>query len=69
MEKESLFSTQQIAAMRIKSDKELKTIQSKSTSSIVNKIVTATEAENPKLRYVAPLLFAIVVRLQRIFGV
>jgi short-subunit dehydrogenase len=69
MEKESLFSAQQIATMRTKSDKELKTVQSKSTASIVKKIVAAAEADKPKLRYVAPLFFAIIVRLQRIFGV
>lgn len=66
---ESLFSPAQIEKVKKDTDKQLGMLESKSTSSLINKIVIATESDNPKLRYVAPLHIAILVRLMRIFGV
>jgi hypothetical protein len=50
-------------------DKQFRLTELLSTSSIVRKVVSATEAKNPKLRYVAPWYIALFVRLVRIFGV
>ena len=47
----------------------LKMTEVKSTVPVVKKIVCAAEARKPRLRYVAPLHFTIMVRLLRIFGV
>lgn len=69
MEKGSLFSTEQIKKMKTDSNRLLNFAEAKSTTSIVKKIVSATEANKPRLRYVAPMQFAILVRLLRIFGV
>lgn len=69
MEKDSLFSKAQIKQVKTGSDRKLRLIEVKSTASIVKKIISATEARKPRLRYVAPLHFAILVRLLRIFGV
>jgi short-subunit dehydrogenase len=70
MEKEgSLFSREQIEARRKAIDARLRWLEVGSTDSIVKKIVAAAEAKNPRLRYVAPWTFALLVRLMRIFGV
>ncbi|PPI82467.1 short-chain dehydrogenase [Marinobacter maroccanus] len=69
MAKDSLFSRQQIAKMKTDTNKQMRLLESKSTASVVRKIVSATEARKPRLRYVAPLHFAILVRLARILGV
>lgn len=69
MQHGSMFSDQQIAEMKARTEKELRMSESASTASIVNKIVKAAEAARPKLRYVAPLHVAIFVRLLRILGV
>jgi short-subunit dehydrogenase len=70
MEKEgSLFSRAQIEARKKASDARLRWLEVGSTDSIVKKIVAAAEAKNPRLRYVAPWTFALLVRLMRIFGV
>jgi len=65
----SLFSSAQIAARKKAIDARLKWLEVGSTDSIVKKIITAAEAKNPRLRYVAPWTFALLVRLMRIFGV
>ncbi len=44
-------------------------VETKSTRSIVAQIVKAAEARKPKLRYVAPWIQGLAVRLARIFGV
>jgi short-subunit dehydrogenase len=44
-------------------------LEAKTTRSIVNAIVKASEAKRPRLRYVAPWIQGFGVRLARIFGV
>jgi hypothetical protein len=44
-------------------------LEAKSTASVVAKIVQAAEAKRPRLRYVAPWIQGLGVRLARIFGV
>ncbi len=68
MKKGSLFSKDQIAKMKRYSSRTLRWAEAKSTNSIVRKIVTAAEARKPRLRYVAPWTFALLVRVMRIFG-
>jgi short-subunit dehydrogenase len=68
MEKRSIFSKRQIETMKVNSARTLRWIEAKSTASIVNKVVSAAEAKNPRLRYVAPWYAAFVVRLLRILG-
>jgi len=65
----SLFSREQIEARKKATDAQLRWLEVGSTDSIVRKIVKAAEATKPKLRYVAPWTFAVLVRLLRIFGV
>ena len=70
MEKEgSLFSPAQIEAMKKETDTTLRLLEGRSTASIVKKITAAAEAKKPRLRYVAPWTFALLVRLMRMFGV
>jgi len=70
MEKEgSLFSRAQIEARKKATDARLRWLEVGSTDTIVRKIVSAAEARKPRLRYVAPWTFALLVRLMRIFGV
>lgn len=70
MEKEgSLFSPTQIEAMKNESDTKFRWLEARSTASIVKKITAAAEAKRPRLRYVAPWTFALLVRLMRIGGV
>lgn len=70
MEKEgSLFSRAQIEARKKAIDARLRWLEVGSTDSIVQKIVAAAEAKKPRLRYVAPWTFAVLVRLLRIVGV
>lgn len=68
-EEGSLFSPEQLAARKAKGEKLLRIFEIGSTDTIVNKIVKASEAKKPKLRYVAPWTFALLVRVLRIFGV
>ncbi len=65
----SLFSREQIVARKQATDARLRWLEVGSTDTIVGKIVKAAEAGKPKLRYVAPWTFAIMVRLLRILGV
>lgn len=65
----SLFSRQQLEARKKASYGRLRLLEARTTNSIVRKIVKAAEAETPKLRYVAPWTFALLVRVMRIFGV
>jgi short-subunit dehydrogenase len=65
----SLFTRAQLEARKTSADKRLRLLEVGSTETIVRKIVTAAEARKPKLRYVAPWTFAVLVRMLRIFGV
>jgi len=65
----SLFSAEQIEARKRSHDAKLRWLERGSTDSIVRKIVTAAESTRPRLRYVAPWTFAILVRVLRICGV
>jgi short-subunit dehydrogenase len=70
IEKEgSLFSRAQIETRKKESESRLRLLEVGSTDTIVRKIIKAAEAKEPKLRYVAPWTFAVLVRLLRIFGV
>ena len=70
MKKEgSLFTPEQIAARKEKGDRLLRWFEVGTTDTIVDKIVSAAEATKPRLRYVAPWTFGLLVRLLRIFGV
>ncbi|MTI42089.1 short-subunit dehydrogenase [Roseibium hamelinense] len=70
MEKEgSLFSPKQIAAMKSDTDRKLSWLEVGTTDTIVKKITAAAEASKPRLRYVAPWTFALLVRVLRILGV
>ncbi len=65
----SMFSPAQIDAMRNKTDTLLRWLEVGSTDTIVRKITAAAEARKPRLRYVAPWTFALLVRVLRIAGV
>jgi short-subunit dehydrogenase len=65
----SLFSRAQIEARKKASESRLRFLEVGSTETIVRKIAAAAEAKKPRLRYVAPRTFALLVRLLRIFGV
>lgn len=70
MEQEgSLFSREQVEARKKAADARLRWLEVGSTDTIVRKIVVAAEARKPRLRYVAPWTFALLVRLLRILGV
>lgn len=70
MEKEgSLFSRAQVEARKKAIDARLRWLEVGSTDTIVRKIVSAAEARKPRLRYVAPWTFALLVRVLRILGV
>lgn len=69
MKNGSIFSEKQIEGMKTDAERMFRWTESKSTSSIVKKIVSASEAKTPRLRYVAPLSTALAVRVLRIFGV
>ena len=68
MEKGSIFSNAQIEKMKKYENSLLKLVEARSTKSIVRKITQAAEARTPRLRYVAPWTFALIVRIARIFG-
>lgn len=69
MKNGSIFSQKQIEDMKTDSDRTFRWTESTSLSSIVKRIVSASEANTPRLRYVAPWPTALLVRLLRIFGV
>ncbi|MDO9000636.1 SDR family NAD(P)-dependent oxidoreductase [Sediminibacterium sp.] len=57
-----------IDKIKIEEEKLFKFTESKTTTSIVQKIVKAAEAKKPKLRYSAPWWQAVGTQLLRIFG-
>ena len=58
----------QAAQMQAKEKRTFNFLEARDTRSIVAQIVTACEAERPRLRYVAPWVQGAMVRLARIFG-
>jgi short-subunit dehydrogenase len=68
MGQQSYFSDQ-AARMKAQERRTFAFLEARDTHSIVNKIVQASEANRPKLRYVAPWIQGFGVRLARIFGV
>ena len=59
----------QAEAMKAKEKRTFAFVEARSTDSIVAKMVEASEAARPRLRYVAPWIQGVMVRLARIFGV
>lgn len=55
-------------ALRAKEAREFRLVEARSTDAIVRKIVQASEARRPRLRYTAPWWQGLAVRLARIFG-
>ena len=58
----------QAEKMKAKEAREFRFLEARSTNSIVAQIVKAAEARRPRLRYVAPWIQGLGVRLARIFG-
>ncbi|MEO1687950.1 MAG: SDR family NAD(P)-dependent oxidoreductase [Pseudomonadota bacterium] len=69
MEKGSIFTKEQVENVKSGTARTLALAEAGSTASVVGKIVAASEAKKPRLRYVAPLHFAILVQIMRMFGV
>lgn len=67
MQKHSYFFSR-IEIIRSLERRILGLIEAKSTASIVAKFIKATEADRPRLRYVAPSFQGILVQLARILG-
>jgi short-subunit dehydrogenase len=67
MRDRSYFSDK-IEEIKAKETRGLALIEAKTTDSIVSKIVTAAEARRPSLRYVAPWMQGMYVRLARMMG-
>ena len=68
MDAASYFSAQ-AARIRANDARVFRVLEARSTRSVVAKIVRASEARRPRLRYVAPWIQGAFVRLARIFGV
>lgn len=66
---EQSYFARQAAAMQDKEARTFKLLEAKDTRSIVAQIVKAAEARRPRLRYVAPWVQGLGVRLARVFGV
>jgi short-subunit dehydrogenase len=67
MARESYFRDQ-IDRLKASETKSFNFLEARNTDSIVEKIVMAAEARRPKLRYVAPWLQGLGVRIARILG-
>jgi short-subunit dehydrogenase len=65
---ESSYFYAQAKAMKAKEKRTFAFLEARDTRSIVAKIVAASEARRPRLRYVAPWIQGFGVRLARIFG-
>lgn len=68
MTRQSYFSAQ-IERMKVQETRTFRLLEAAGTGSVVAQIVKASEASRPKLRYVAPWLQGLAVRVARIFGV
>jgi hypothetical protein len=55
--------------LKTKETRTFRFLEARTTASIVQKIIQASEARRPALRYVAPWAQGFLVRLARIFGV
>ena len=58
----------QAKAMKVKEKRTFAFLEARDTRSIVAKIIAASEARRPRLRYVAPWIQGFGIRLARIFG-
>jgi short-subunit dehydrogenase len=67
MGEKSYFSAQ-AARMKVKETRLFGMLEAKDTRSIVARIVKAAEARRPKVRYVAPWIQGVMVRLARMLG-
>lgn len=65
---ESSYFYAQAKAMKVKEKRTFAFLEAKDTRSIVAKIIAASEARRPRLRYVAPWIQGFGIRLARIFG-
>ncbi len=65
---ESSYFFAQAKAMKVKEKRTFAFLEARNTRSIVAKIITASEARRPRLRYVAPWIQGFGIRLARIFG-
>jgi short-subunit dehydrogenase len=65
---ESSYFFAQAKAMKVKEKRTFAFLEARDTRSIVAKIITASEARRPRLRYVAPWIQGFGIRLARIFG-
>jgi short-subunit dehydrogenase len=68
MGSQSYFAAQ-VPRMKAEEARTFALLEAKSTRSIVAQIVKASEAGKPRLRYVAPWVQGLGVRLARVFGV
>lgn len=68
MKQDSYFSEQAVK-MKRQEARVFGLLEAKSTKSVVAKIIKAAEARRPRLRYVAPWIQGVGVRLARICGV
>lgn len=68
MGEQSYFAAQ-AERMKAEEARVFRLLEARSTRSIVAQMVKASEAQRPRLRYVAPWLHGLGVRLARIFGV
>ncbi len=64
---DSYFS-HQAAQMKAKESRTFGFLEARSTESIVAQMVKAAEAKRPRLRYVAPWIQGLMIRIARIFG-
>jgi len=65
---ESSYFYAQAQAMKVKEKRTFAFLEARDTRSIVAKIIAASEARRPRLRYVAPWIQGFAIRLARIFG-
>ena len=65
---ESSYFFAQAKAMKVKEKRTFAFLEARDTRSIVAKIIAASEARRPRLRYVAPWIHGFGIRLARIFG-
>lgn len=66
---EKSYFKDRAAQLKTKETRTFRFLEARTTASIVQKIIQASEARRPSLRYVAPWAQGFMVRLARIFGV
>lgn len=67
--KERSYFKDQAAGMQAREAREFRLLEARSTRSVVACIVRAAEARRPRLRYVAPWVQGLAVRLARMLGI